>query len=440
MLAKVLIVDDEDDFRTLLVNRLNRKDYSATGCSSGEQAMEEMTHSIYHLAVIDLKMPGMDGLELLRLIKEKHPEMEVILLTGHGSTESAVEAMKLGAYDYLTKPVNLKELQVLLDKALEKVDLKRQNISLKIALEGSRNNKRKLIGISSAMAKLRSLIKKVADSSSPVLIEGESGTGKELVSKALHYESSRTDTPFIVVNCGALPEHLMESELFGHVKGAFTGALETKTGLVELADRGTLFFDEIGEMPLGLQTKLLRFMESGEFRRVGDNSLRWVQTRILAATNRNLAHEIEKGNFREDLFYRLNVVKITVPSLRERKEDIPLLADFFLSQKAPKMKLSREAITALKKYDFPGNVRELANLIERGCLLAEGAVIFPEDMFACVEKKQQTTSMTLAEIEKEHIKRILDLTSWNKTKAAETLDISLRNLYRKIETYDLNPE
>ncbi|NLL18560.1 MAG: sigma-54-dependent Fis family transcriptional regulator, partial [Clostridia bacterium] len=290
-----------------------------------------------------------------------------------------------------------------------------------------------------AMVRLRELISKVADSSSPVLVEGESGTGKEMVSRALHFESHRAKAPFIVVNCGALPEQLMESELFGYEKGAFTGAATTKPGLVEMADGGSLFLDEIGELPVGLQAKLLRFLESGEFRRVGDTRLRWVQTRIIAATNRNLRQEVEQGNFREDLFYRLEVVKIQVPPLRERREDIPLLAHFFLKRKHPDKEFTPEALEALEKHNFPGNVRELANLVERGALLSDGGLIQGEDMFGygTLAHKDEGKPETLAEMEKRHIEQVLNYTGWDKKQAAELLGISLRNLYRKIETYNL---
>lgn len=440
MEPKVLVVDDEADFRELMVKRLTRKKYGVSGASCGEDALALVKDRIFDVALVDLKMPGMDGLELLRQLRNVSPETEVIILTGHGSTETAVEAMKMGAYDYLTKPVDLQELQVLLEKAMEKAALRKKNLGLTAAV--ARENITSfhgMLGNSPAMVRLRSLISKVADSASPVLVEGESGTGKEMVSRALHFESHRAKAPFIVVNCGALPEQLMESELFGYEKGAFTGAGSTKPGLVEMADGGSLFLDEIGELPLGLQAKLLRFLESGEFRRVGDTRLRWVQTRIIAATNRNLKQEVKEGNFREDLFYRLEVVKIQVPPLRERSEDIPLLANFFLKRNHPHKDFAPEALAALQEHSFPGNVRELANLVERGALLSDGEQIQAEDMFGYSHGKAMDTGRpeTLAEMEKRHIQRVLSYTGWNKKEAAELLGISLRNLYRKIETYKL---
>jgi len=437
---RILIIDDEDDFRELLVKRLNRKNFMAIGAPTGQEALEVLNEELFDLAVIDLKMPGMNGLQLLQEIKRFQSEIEVIILTGHGTTESAVEAMKMGAYDYLTKPVDLKELQVLLDKAMEKVLLKRKNKGLSAALE--RENIGRLHGIlgsSTAIEKLRTLIYKVADSTSSVLIEGESGTGKELVSRALHFQSSRANAPFIVVDCSALPEQLLESELFGYEKGAFTGAQNSKTGLVEMADGGSLFLDEVGELALGLQAKFLRFLETGEFRRVGDNRLRRVKVRVIAATNRDLVEEVKQGNFREDLFFRLNVLRIKVPPLRERKSDIPLLANFFLKQKAPEKSITTEALQALLNYHFPGNVRELANLIERATLLTEGNLINPEDLFGNIERKTNNQPLTLAEVEKIHIQKILDQCKWNKSEAACILGISLRNLYRKIDTYGLKP-
>lgn len=441
MKAKVLVVDDEKDFRKLLIKRLNRKGYLATEAEDGKQSIGMLDKEIFDVALVDLKMPGIDGLELLQFIKENQPEMEVIILTGHGTTESAVEAMKSGAYDYLTKPVDLSELQVLLEKAVEKVNLKRKNLGLEAAMERENIERfRGMLGTSRAMENLRQLVSKVADSSSPVLVEGESGTGKELVSRALHFQSKRANDPFIVLNCGALPEQLLESELFGYAQGAFTGAQKSKPGLVEIADGGSLFLDEIGDLALGLQVKLLRFLDSGEFRRVGDNRLRRVKVRIIAATNRKLEKEVVEGNFREDLFYRLNVLRIKVPSLRDRKEDIPLLASFFLKQANSQKVLSREALYKLQNYHFPGNVRELANLIERGALLAEGKEITAEDLLGFeghYSRKNDKHLTTLADVEREHIKKILALCDWNKTKAAETLGISLRNLYRKIENYGI---
>lgn len=441
MTANILVVDDETDFRELMVKRLTRKKFRVRGASSGEEALEIIKDLTFDVALVDLKMPGMGGLELLKKLRKVSEETEVIIMTGHGTMETAIEAMKAGAYDYLTKPVDLQELQVLLEKALEKAALRRENLGLKEALaRKDANSFHGMLGNSHAMEKLRILIKKVADSSSPVLVEGESGTGKEMVSRALHFESYRKKAPFIVVNCGTLPEQLMESELFGYERGAFTGAHTAKPGLVEMADEGSLFLDEMGELPLGLQAKLLRFLESGEFRRVGDTRLRWVKTRIIAATNRNLEEEVAAGNFREDLFYRLNVVKIQVPPLRERREDIPLLAQFFLNKHQQEKQFVPGVLEELQKHDYPGNVRELANLVERGCLLSEGKWIQLEDMFGYGPSNSPAAAYrpkTIAEMERELIEQTLSYTDWDKKKGAELLGISLRSLYRKIESYEI---
>lgn len=438
---KVLVVDDEDSFRDLLVQRFNRKGFLVKGVGTGTEALQALKEEAFQVAVFDIKMPGMDGIELLLQARHMEENLQVIILTGHGTTESAIEAMKMGAYDYLTKPCNLKELEITLQKAYEKRLLLEENSGLKEVLHRDRSS-RLLVGQSPAIARVLELTRKVAASDSPVLIEGESGTGKELIVSAVHQWSNRTQQPLVAVNSGALPEHLLESELFGHEKGAFTGALTQKKGLIESAHRGTLFLDEIGEMGLGLQVKLLRFLETGEFRRVGDVKLRQVDVRIVAATNRNLEDEIAKGNFREDLYYRLNVIKVLVPPLRERKEDIPLLVEHFLKKAGcgQTKKLTLKALDALKSYDYPGNVRELFNIMERGTLLCTGEIIELEDLFGSIggiKVPEAPEVYTIEEMEKKHIKQVLDMVQWNKTQGAELLGISVRNLYRKIETYQL---
>ncbi|AVX21003.1 two component, sigma54 specific, transcriptional regulator, Fis family [Carboxydocella sporoproducens DSM 16521] len=435
---KVLIVDDEENFRDLLIQRLSRKGYWVKGAATGEEALHFLKEETFQVAIFDIKLPGMDGIELLQQARQIEENLQVIILTGHGTIESAIEAMKMGAYDYLTKPCNLAELEITLQKAYEKKQLLEENLGMKEVLRRDRSSK-VIVGKSQAITRVLELAKKVAASDSPVLIEGESGTGKELIVNAIHHWSSRAQQPLVAVNSGALPAQLLESELFGHEKGAFTGALTTKKGLIESAHRGTLFLDEIGEMELGLQVKLLRFLETGEFRRVGDVRLRKVDVRVIAATNRNLEEEVVKGNFREDLYYRLNVIKIRVPPLRERKEDIPLLAEYFLQKAgngAPKQ-LASDALEALMSYDYPGNVRELFNILERGILLSTGAKIQKEDLFGCFAREDEPKLCTLEEMEKRYIKQVLEAVQWNKTKAAELLGISVRNLYRKIEEYQL---
>ncbi|GAV21877.1 sigma-54-dependent transcriptional regulator [Carboxydothermus pertinax] len=436
---KVLVVDDEENFRELLIQRLTRKGYGVKGAATGEEALQFLKEETFHLAIFDIKMPGMDGIELLQRARQLDENLQVIILTGHGTIESAIGAMKLGAYDYLTKPCNLAELEITLQKAYEKRQLLEENLGMKEVLRRDRSSK-VIVGKSQAITRVLELAKKVAASDSPVLIEGESGTGKELIVNAIHQWSNRAQQPLVAINSGALPAQLLESELFGYEKGAFTGALTTKMGLIESAHRGTLFLDEIGEMELGLQVKLLRFLETGEFRRVGDIRLRKVDVRVIAATNRNLEEEVAKGNFREDLYYRLNVIKIRVPPLRERKEDIPLLVEYFL-QKAgngEKKELTPEALQALMSYDYPGNVRELFNILERGLLLSIGDKIQKEDLFGCLPREEDPKKIyTLEEMEKRYIKQVLEAVQWNKTKAAELLGISVRNLYRKIEEYQL---
>jgi len=441
----ILIVDDEQDLLQLMIQRLKRKGYLVDGVSSGEEALATLKASDYDLGIFDIKMPGMDGIELLKESKKLSPDMEVIMLTGHGTIETAIDAMKGGAYDYLTKPYNLQELDIIIQKAVEKKMLFEENKRLKEVLQVE-GLSFELIGEDQHFKKLLDMTRKVAMSHVPVLIEGESGTGKELIAKAVHSWSERSSQPFIAINSGALMENLLESELFGHVKGAFTGALNDKKGLVEMAHKGTLFLDEIGEMPMALQVKLLRFLETGEFRRVGDNQLRKVDVRLVAATNRNLEEEIEKGTFREDLYYRLNTMKLSVPPLRERKADIPLLANYFLQkyqQSYGKKQFSEAAVDMLRNYHFPGNIRELAHLVERGTLLSLGEEIQANDIFPNGQRHEKRKSdhepplLSIDELEKNHILFVLEQCEWNKTKAAEVLGISLRNLYRKIETYGI---
>ncbi|GAX90362.1 sigma-54-dependent transcriptional regulator [Effusibacillus lacus] len=446
--VRILIVDDETDLINLLVQRFTRKGAKVAGASSSEEAIAELAKSSFDIGIFDINLPGMNGIELLRSTKTQYPDVEIIMLTGHGTVDTAIEAMKLGACDYLKKPYALSELEIIIAKALEKKTLKEANTGLKQALL-SNSNQFTIIGQSQIMKDLMELTRRVADSDIPVLIEGESGTGKELIAKALHFWSSRKEQPFIAINSGALPETLLESELFGHAKGAFTGAVSDKKGLVEVADHGTLFLDEIGEMPLALQVKLLRFLESQEFRRVGDSSLRKVNVRVVAATNRILEEEVAKGNFREDLYYRLNVMKLPVPPLRERLDDVPMLVEFFLDKfgRNKNITVTREAMEALCSYHFPGNVRELAHMIERGILLANGREIEPRDLLipggAATRRGEDLMQaqaepenfISLSELEQKYILRVLKACKGNKTQAAKLLGISVRNLYRKLEEY-----
>lgn len=434
---RILIVDDEKDLVDLLVLRLRRKGYEVDFALNAEDAVPLIHEHYYDLAIYDIRLPKMNGIALLKETKKIQSEIQVIMLTGHGTIETAIEAIRQGAFDYITKPYNLSELEMALEKAIENKTLKEKNDSMKKIIK--QQHSFQIIGQNSKLRSLLELTERIADSDVPVLIEGESGTGKDLFAKALHYWSIRREEPFVAINSGALPEQLLESELFGHVKGAFTGANQDKKGLVEAANGGTLFLDELGEMPLSLQVKLLRFLESGEFRRIGEVRERKVKVRTIAATNRHLDEEVAKGNFREDLYYRLNVVKITIPPLRDRMDDLPLLVKHFL--KAGKT-LDAKALKALQSYDFPGNVRELHHLLERGMLLSTGNIIEASDLLLQAADKSNSKEThaalcSLEQLEKEHIKKVLAELNWNKTKAAEVLGVSVRNLYRKIEQYQL---
>ena len=458
-IQKVLILDDEEALREIIVQRLKRKGYEVAQAGTAEEGLASLKDTLFDTLLLDIKLSDGDGLKLLPQIKVLQPDLQVIMLTGHGTIESAIEAMKLGAYDYLTKPCNLSELELTLQKAMEKRALLIENTGLRQAVHRQVSGFT-LIAESSRMLELLELTRKVALTDASILIQGESGVGKELVAQALHAWSTRANRPYIPLNAGAIPEALMESELFGHEKGAFTGAGAQKIGLVEMADQGTLFLDEIGEMPLSLQVKLLRFLESGEFRRIGDTRLRRVNIRIVAATNRNLEGEIKEGRFRQDLYYRLNGVTVHVPPLRERREDILPLAEYFLEKANKEESSSKPSILhpetkkRLLTYDFPGNVRELSHFIKRGQILATDGIIHPEDIWpekVDVESKtsllidpidginsiaQSEKLLKLEEVEKYYILATLKKVKGNKAKTADLLGISLRNLYRKLQSYE----
>lgn len=438
---RLLIVDDEEMFVKVLRDRLTRKGLYVKAATSGTEALKLIEEEEFDVGLYDIMMDKMNGIELLGETKKIQPNMEIVMLTGYGTIESAIEAMKKGAYDYLSKPINPTELELVLKRAAEKkkYKLKNENLVENIKLI---SGKKEIIGESKVMKELKYMIEKVADSNLPVLILGESGTGKDLVANALHYRSSRKDNPFIPINSGAIPGELLESELFGYVKGAFTGAQVNKKGLVEIASGGTLFLDEIGDMDPALQVKLLRFLDTGEFRPVGSTMTKKVDVRVIAATNKNLQEAISKGSFREDLYYRLSVVTIHVPPLRERGEDILLLAEYYLKMhKNNKKELAEETKEFLLNYDFPGNVRELINFIDRGVLLAKEDKIYPRDLLPNLsDESPEKKGISLEDVEKEHILEILNYTNWNKQKAAKLLGIGLRTLYRKIEKYNLRPE
>ena len=454
---KILVLDDEEALRAIIAQRLKRKGYEILEAGTAEEGLSLLKDTLIDAVLLDIQLPDGDGLILLPQIKQLQPDLQVVMLTGNGSIESAIEAMKLGAYDYLTKPCNLSELEITLQKALEKQKLLLENTGLRQVVN-RQTPELKIVANSASMVTLLEMTRKVAQTDASVLIEGESGVGKELIAQAIHLWSSRVNRPWVPVNAGAIPETLIESELFGHEKGAFTGAGTQKIGLVEMADNGTLFLDEIGEMPLSIQVKLLRFLESGEFRRVGDTRLRRVDVRIVAATNRNLQQEINHGRFREDLFYRLNGLTLIVPPLRERREDIlPLVKQFLETQSKNKLLhhdyiLLPETKEQLLNYHFPGNVRELFHLIERGQILSVGGRIAPQDIWGKSEQVLKTPPSfdseegffdifqdnqypSLEDVEKHYILATLKKVNGNKTQVANLLGISVRNLYRKLQSY-----
>ena len=444
----ILLIDDEERMLAMLEKVLTRKGYMVCTCSEGKEALRLLEEQSFDVVVTDLRMPEVSGMEILRMVKEFSPETMVVMMTAFGSVDSAVEAMKAGAYDYLSKPFKIEELLLILDRALEKWRLHKEVTSLRHEVWG-RYRFDNLIGKSKAMQDLFELIQRIAKAKTTVLIYGKSGTGKELVAKAIHYNSPRREKPFVTVNCAALPESLLESELFGHVKGAFTGATNNRKGLFEEASGGTVFLDEIGEISTALQVKLLRVLQEGEVKRVGQTSSIKVDFRLIAATNRDLNEAVRQGNFREDLYYRLNVISLALPELKERKEDIPLLANHFIQKYAkqahsPVEGISKEAMDLLLRYPWPGNVRELENVIERAVTLGKGPLITPEDLPDLVREEHRQEyeallegDLSLEELEKEYIKRTLRKTQGHQTRTAAILGIDRRTLYRKIRKYGL---
>ncbi len=449
--AQILIIDDEEAIRDAMSQVLKREGYEVKEAQEGKEGLELFQKQNFHLVFLDLKLPGIKGLDVLSLMKEANPETPVIIITGYSSIESAVEAMKRGAFDYMPKPFTPEELRVITRKALESRRLVFENMYLRQELE-TKIEFELVIGQSPAMQKVLDIVRRVSPTESTVLITGESGTGKELIAREIHRHSGRRQAPFVVVDCGALVETLFESELFGHVKGSFTGAHETKHGRFEVADGGTIFFDEISNIGPNIQAKLLRVIQEREITRIGSTRPIKVDVRILAATNENLAELVKKGKFREDLFYRLNVVPLHLPPLRERKEDIPLLVEHFLQKYNRRAKkaikgLNARAIKALVDYDWPGNIRELENTIERAVVLARGETIDLEDLLthgitARVAPGAQWPSppKTLSEMEKEYIKFVLQVSKGNRSAAAKTLGIDRKTLWAKIKKYQIESE
>jgi len=454
--AQILLIDDEPDSCKALSLLLQRSGYRIESCQSGEQALGLLKTQSFDLVISDLLLPGVNGIDILKHIKEHTPETCVILITGNASAETAVEAMKEGALDYITKPFNFERLKIQVAKALEKNRLVLENQYLKEQLHG-RYRFTSIIGTSQAMQQVFTRMEKVVATDSTILILGASGTGKELVAKAIHYNSPRKDKPFIAINCGAIPEDLLESELFGHVKGAFTSAVADKSGKFELANGGTIFLDEIGDMPLHLQMKLLRVLQEHEIERVGSSKKIFLDVRLISATNVDLQHKVKTGQFREDLYYRLNVIPIHLPPLKERRGDIPQLARHFLEKickemNRPMMTIGDDAMLAMEAYDWPGNVREMENIIERTVALTDGQIISGHDLPPDIGRQfpPQTgvprqlspegidLNQVIGEIEKELITQALELGKGVKARAAELLNINRTTLVEKIKRFGIN--
>jgi two-component system response regulator HydG len=438
MAFKVLVAEDEEITLKHLVNALVKTGYLVTGTRNGNDALERIEGDHFDLLIADIKMPGLTGMELLEEIREKQIGLEVIIITGFGSISSVVEAMKKGAYDYVTKPFNLDELLFKVGKIREQQSLKKENIALKAYV--SMDKKVSIIAKSASMNNILGIIEGMRDSDCNVLLTGETGVGKSLLAKIIHYTSRRQDMPFLSINCATLTEELLASELFGHEKGAFTGAVKTKQGLVEIADTGTLFLDEIAEMSPNLQAKLLKVIEEGEFYRVGGTKPVRVDVRFIAATNQNVRTVISEGRFREDLYYRLNIMEIFIPPLRDRREDIAPLCTYFLEKHLPSSRkkitgFTKEAMEVLSHYSYPGNVRELENIVERAIILEKTGLLTPESLPQTLKMFQIETIepdkiKTLEELSKDYAEKVIEMLGGNKSKAAEMLGISRTSLWR----------
>jgi DNA-binding NtrC family response regulator len=444
MTARILVVEDEDIMRITVLDHLRSQGWETDDAVNGSRALELVRGNHYELILSDIRMPGLDGETLLTQIKKLSPRTEVVMMTAHGSTDDAVRCLKKGAADYILKPFDLDDLSFRINRILEMQAIKARCVSL----EHCCGQRQPIIGSSSQMQKVLALVGRVAASDASVLIRGESGTGKELVAAAIHYESRRADKPYVRINCAAIPAGLMESELFGHEKGAFTGADKTVVGKFELADQGTILLDEIGDMPLDLQVKLLRVLQEKEIERVGGRVPIPVDVRVLCATSKDLAVEVEKGSFRADLFYRIQVVPIEIPPLRQRDGDISELTDFFLKEfgreRGLEFNLAQEARQALEKYAYPGNVRELRNLLERASVLSPASTIQLWELPIEIRKgreeptpKSERIADAVAAAEKQCIRRAIEKTGGNKTGAAAILGISRKNLWEKLKTYGL---
>jgi two-component system, NtrC family, nitrogen regulation response regulator NtrX len=455
MTETILIVDDEEGIRSALAGILEDEGYRTVSAGDGVEALATCKRELPGLVLLDIWMPRMDGLETLKCLKELYPSLNVIMMSGHGTIETAVKSTKLGAYDFIEKPLSLEKVVVTVENALAMTRLKEENASLR----GLVLQSHEMIGASASMLRLKEQIQMVAPTNASVLITGENGTGKELVARSVHFHSLRRDKPFIEINCAAIPEELIESELFGHERGAFTGAVSQKKGKFDLADGGTLFLDEIGDMSLKTQAKVLRILQERKFERVGGTRTLEVDVRVVAATNKLLEEEIRNGSFREDLFYRLNVVPFKVPALRERRDDVPLLAGYFLDafcrREGRELKLIvPEAMEAMQRYEWPGNVRELKNIVERLVIMTPGGTItknhLPDYFGAEVNGREagggrldsvlELSSLREAreEFEKEFIIQKLEEHDWNVSRTAEAIELERSNLHRKIKSYGID--
>jgi two-component system response regulator PilR (NtrC family) len=454
---KILVADDEQSMREFLDIMLKKEGYKVSLASNGEDVIKLTERDIFDLVLMDIRMPRLDGISALRKIKAISPETIVIMITAYASADTAIKAMKEGAYDYITKPFKIEEIKLVIKNALEKKNLQKENLLLKQVVR-DRYHFENIIGQSSKMQALYDIMEKVASTKTNILITGESGTGKELVAKAIHFNSPRKEKPFVTLNCGAIPEPLIESELFGHMKGAFTDAIATKKGLFEMADGGTIFLDEISELPFLMQVKLLRVLQDKEFKRVGGTEDIRVDVRIISATNKDLEGAVREKRFREDLFYRLNVIQIKLPPLRERREDIPLLTDHFLKKYSEELnknisKISSEAFHLLLHYEFPGNVRELQNIIERAVALEGTQELTAQNLRSYLDEqlslKKEPVDLEIPnegidlekvveDLERTLLLKALDRTKGIKKKAAELLHINFRSMRYRLEKYGLN--
>jgi len=442
---KVLVVDDEQSMAQFLGIVLRKDGYQVTIVNNGRDALEKVKTDNFDVVITDIKMPGMDGIQLLQGIKKHDQLLPVVIMTAYASQQSAIDAVNLGAFQYLIKNAKNDEIKLVVRNAIEMRRVRVENLFLKRELKRGHDEKT-IIGSSEEMVRVFKMVEKVADSEATIMIQGESGTGKELIAREIHYQSRRSGGPFVSINCGAIPRDLLESNLFGHIKGSFTGAVKDSAGMFQTAEGGTFFLDEVGEMPLATQVKLLRALQEREIIPVGGTQPIKIDCRLVAATNADLEREVAEGRFRADLFYRLNVIPLRLPSLRQRRDDIPLLVDHFLhrhaAQNAPKT-MCKEALELLLKYDWPGNVRELENVMERALILDEGGVIGPEDLPDKIRFGEShrgsliidSPTLTLEELEKEYILKVLNYTRWQKKRTSDILGINASTLYRKLIAY-----